>query len=447
MCNKKIILVMAAALASMLMQAQNEEERAVNFYMAHYGEIAKMWQARQGTDEAFRTGIPTHWTLVDVDGDGCLELWLRSNDGSEQAMLASGGEQRVQEVARASSAEQLSLEGNAVVVTRILDRGSLSKNYAVLRQSAVEERLTDLMTERTPGMLPMEYDHTYSYPGVDDPKKAAKAAKKLLKAIGKARVTREQPMAWRRMGDLGLYWTNNMTRRERPVMAHANFRENAYVYTAGDKTFDPQKYAYLVFKQNVGEVELVSQSPDSAGAARAYCYRLKNKKAAKKMFKGYTDHEVMPVLMTAACRKSHELIKFSKWKSGEPKRVMTAEERARVESCYDRGVVSNQWMAGFKDGKDMMDLWAVWFDGAQISPLTALVLTRNGVVEATFNHHGTPEHSRNYVEHLPSLQCIAKAQDAPVELYIHHEFPGRSEDYILVQAGNIFVTVGSDSAE
>lgn len=250
----------------------------------------------------------------------------------------------------------------------------------------------------------------------------------------------------------------DITMRHRPVAVFATKQaRNTYVTQLENseaKGFNPKRYDRMIFKPHVGDVTFVKQEQAPNTEITRYTYRLKTASHSKTMFRGYNDNEFTPWLVPAGYLNDHNLLQFSRWKEGEPKRALTRDEKNIVSRYYGgRAIVASQWLASAPDSE--RSFYAVQFANEGTDALAALVCVAEGEVVSTLNYHGTlhgddaaqsiwfVDDEGDFMQHVPEIQCMV-ATDEGLELYIR-QFGGESVSYVILrEVGRNWVSISRD---
>lgn len=418
----------------LLLGATAATAQDATYFITHMSQLTQLWQSAGLTAK-----YPYRYALVDIDGDGASELWLRSYDGMDQAIVAGAKGKKPALLAATNGSQLITVKGSCVILDETVDNTTSLFTYTPVKGSAKSTVVTDKRTVKGDTYGPdAQYKHQYTVEGMNDAKKANKYAKNILKNANRSKAIDAEQLTWAPITDMGLYWASNTTRRERPVMLTADIEGNRFAYDPA--TLDnAQPYKYMAFKSTVNEIV-----PAGTGS-----FQLKKAALKTKMFRGYASHEVFPIAFTAATRKSHSFVPFSRWKSGEKKQSMSTGTKNSIEALYDRSIVRDQWLAQWTDKNSrrgaaaatVYNVYAVWMDGAQISPLTAIVLMKGDAVEATYDVRSDVKQPVNYVDNVPEIQCVCSTPDTPVELYIHQVIDGKACNIVLDQAAGYLLRV------
>lgn len=414
----------------LLLGATAATAQDATYFITHMSQLTQLWQSAGLTAK-----YPYRYALIDIDGDGASELWLRSYDGLDQALMAATKSGKLSLLAATNGSKTIEVRGANVILGENVDKSTSIFTYTPVKGSAAGQVVTDKRTIKDDSYGPMaQYKHDYTVAGLSNAKEANKYAKKYLKKADKAKAVDAEQLNWEPITSMGLHWSGNSTRSERPVMLTADIEGNRFAYDPAAVS-NAKQYKHMAFKSTVSDI---------VPATKQAAFQLKNAKVKAKMFRGYASSEVFPVAMTDATRKSHSFVPFSRWKSGEKKQSMSTGTKNSIEALYDRSIVRDQWLARWtskQNGAATYNVYAVWMDGAQISPLTAIVLMKGDQVEATYDVRSEVAAPVNYVDNVPEIQCVCTTPDTPVELFIHQVIDGKASNIVLDQAGSYLLRV------
>ena len=142
-------------------------------------------------------------------------------------------------------------------------------------------------------------------------------------------------------------------------------------------------YNRMIFKPHVGNVHFVSKQKVDQG--ESFTFALDKPAMAKKMFRGYSDGQAVPIVVPDAYLKTHNLLQYSRWLEGEPVHKANADERKLVAEYYGKEyrISSMKWLAGSEINE--RSFYQVAFEPKDGRYLTAFVCIAEGTVVSTRN--------------------------------------------------------------
>ncbi len=191
--------------------------------------------------------------------------------------------------------------------------------------------------------------------------------------------------------------SQDVTLRHRPVFAYdINIAANRFT-VPGDVAYSEQEmrstvYDRMVFKPHVGNIHFVKAAPgsyDSDGntidLGMCYTYALDDASRTKTMFRGYSDHQAVPIIVPRAWLDDHNPLQFSRWLDGEPVRKGTADVHRIIQQYYGPQVTirESRWLAGCELNE--RSFYSVIFEPFDGHVLLAFVCIAEGEVVSTRN--------------------------------------------------------------
>lgn len=193
----------------------------------------------------------------------------------------------------------------------------------------------------------------------------------------------------------------------------------------------PQGNAYdrMVFKPHVGQVRFVGRDRPYTtldGDTLWYdaCqYRLTDPALVAKMFRGYSDAQAVPVVVTQRFLTTHQPMQFSRWLEGEPVRSMDRSMQQIVVQHYGTQyrVVRSQWLATLPTQAGNRSYYQVLLMSHDMA-LFATVCLAEGVVASAYEYDQYEQSGFNgdlskvfmlesdvdglFSDHLPEIMCI-----------------------------------------
>ena len=265
--------------------------------------------------------------------------------------------------------------------------------------------------------------------------KVQKELDKGLKKNQAPEVYNSETMEWKPFRKMGTYLnaSEDITLSQLPVLAYADYKRNEFT-THAQMMLEATNYNHIVFKDKMGEASLKS------GGGGTSVYSLNDASAIKKMFRGYKDSELFPIIATDDYLATHEMKSFVRWKY--PERVKPMEkERQQVVSEYfgGRAIKNARWLADLESSD--RKLYAVEFkpEGNQALAVIACFIGNNlvstydqyAVVDKSRGWLWTPGDKGDFMNALPELQGLATT-DEGFELYMS-QMVGEHRHMIVVR--------------
>ncbi len=261
--------------------------------------------------------------------------------------------------------------------------------------------------------------------------------------------------------------SNDITLSQRPLPVRECDKKNNRFYAVvetQDKVNDAHRYTEMMFKPHRNAVKLVDEnhevSKDEEGNVlhddMAYTFKLNNPSVMPKMFRGYENEEMVPWVVKPEFFETHNLLQYSRWKEGEPKRK-ASNDVCRIVSDYygGRPIKDTQWIASVPTAE--RSFYAVQFENQGGDALGAMVCVAEGMVASVWEFHGSSEPQEyqsdqsvwfvddegDFIAHAPEIHCITTTNEG-LELYVRL-FGGESvQYYILREVGEIWMTLQVD---
>ncbi|MFA7033864.1 MAG: hypothetical protein WC166_04335 [Bacteroidales bacterium] len=95
------------ATTALLSCSNKQAFSAKDFFVEHIADIENLWTAEG------KTPLPDRFALIDIDGDGCEELYLYNNNSDDGMLLCCGGEQ-LQTIAIQDYRSEIKVNGNKI---------------------------------------------------------------------------------------------------------------------------------------------------------------------------------------------------------------------------------------------------------------------------------------------------------------------------------------------
>lgn len=274
--------------------------------------------------------------------------------------------------------------------------------------------------------------------------KLNKVQKELDKGLKKNQepiVYNSETMAWKPFRKIGTYLdaSEDITLSQLPVLARASYKSNEFT-THAQKMLDASSYRNIIFKDKVGDVSLKREGD-------AVVYALNDANAIKKMFKGYKENELFPILATDGYLATHEMKSFVRWKY--PERVKSMEkERQKIVSEYfgGRAIKNARWLADLESSD--RKLYAVEFKPEGNQALAVIACFIGNRLVSTYDQYAVVDKSRgwlwtpgdkgDFMNALPELQGLA-ITDEGFELYMSQMVGEQRHEIVVREVRSMFI--------
>ena len=192
--------------------------------------------------------------------------------------------------------------------------------------------------------------------------------------------------------------SKDITVKHHPMFAYdINIAKNLFTVpgdvTSEEAVMKRTKYDRMVFKPHVGNIHFVkaeNKSYDSDGTkielGKCYTYALDDAAMGKKMFRGYSKDQAVPIIVPAAWLKDHTPLQFSRYLNGEAKPKVGTKERKMIEQYYGNNykIRKIEWVATCQDkGRSFYN---VMFQPHKGQVLVAFVCIEKGQVKSIHNN-------------------------------------------------------------
>lgn len=273
--------------------------------------------------------------------------------------------------------------------------------------------------------------------------KVQKELDKGLKKNQEAVVYNSETMEWKPFRKMGTYLdaSDDITLSQLPVLTYADYKRNEFT-THASMMLDAANYRHIVFKDKIGDASLKKEG-------NAVVYALNDANIIKKMFKGYKDNELFPILATDDYLATHEMKSFVRWK--HPERIKPMEkERQQVVSEYfgGRAIKNARWLADLESSD--RKLYAVEFkpEGNQALAVIACFIGNNlastydqyAVVDKSRGWLWTPGDKGDFMNALPELQGLA-ITDEGFELYMSQMVGEHRHMIVVREVRSMFIEI------
>lgn len=272
-------------------------------------------------------------------------------------------------------------------------------------------------------------------------KSVQKELDKGMKKNQVAKVYNSETMEWCPFRKIGTYLdaSEDITLSQLPVLAYANYKSNEFT-THAQMMLDAASYRNIVFKGQRGAASLKSRGDGNV-------YSLNDASAIKKMFRGYKDNELFPIIATDDYLATHDMKSFVRWKY--PERVTPMEkdrQQAVSEHFGGRAIKNARWLANLESSD--RKLYAVEFkpEGSQALAVIAcfignrLVSTYDqyAVIDKSHDWLWTPGDKGDYMNALPELQGLA-VTDEGFELYMSQMMGDQRHMIVVREVRSMFI--------
>ena len=243
------------------------------------------------------------------------------------------------------------------------------------------------------------------------------------------------------INDESLYWNNiedlyvysdadrgkDITLRHYPMFAYdINIAKNQFTVPGdvanNESVMKSITYDRMVFKPHVGNIHFVKAQNGSyysdgnkIDLGKCYTYALNDATMTKKMFRGYSKDNAVPIIVPQAWLKDHTPLQFTRYLSGEKKPKVDARERRIIEQYYGNNykIRKIEWVATCQDKN--CSFYNVIFQPYKGQILVAFVCLKNGKVATT---QIGPDIDELFV-FMPEIMVIADT-NAGIELYVRY---------------------------
>ncbi|MBQ7690541.1 MAG: hypothetical protein IJT30_05015 [Muribaculaceae bacterium] len=260
--------------------------------------------------------------------------------------------------------------------------------------------------------------------------------------------------------------SQDVTLRHHPVFAYdINIARNQFT-VPGDVAWTEAVmrsagYNRMVFKPHVGNIHFVKAEPgtyevecEPIDLGMCYTYALDDAATTKKMFRGYSNEQAVPIIVPMAWLDDHNPLQYSRWLSGEPERKGNADERKMIEEYYGGQdyIRDIRWLAGCELNE--RSFYEVLFQPRDGKVLLAMVCIAEGEVVSVRNMwFDQDQNSPNAIDFGPDIDdlmglapeiMVMAATSEGLELYVRwYSFEGVHYD-IWREVADQFVTINGE---
>ena len=162
---KKVVFLALAVALSLALNAQTKLNADELFYSQHSDEIMKMFndecpvlELGDGEGQVFEYG------LVDFDGDGIKELWVREVIAENGAFFCRGGD-KLEIIATTWFKSFVTVNGNVVCASGSAGTGAFFTSYFVIENSSIAHQASDIKICNLKG----KFEHECEFDGTEVP--------------------------------------------------------------------------------------------------------------------------------------------------------------------------------------------------------------------------------------------------------------------------------------
>ena len=179
----------------------------------------------------------------------------------------------------------------------------------------------------------------------------------------------------------------DITMRNRPLwVVKQDKTQNRFVVVSEEtRPNNLSSYNRMIFKPHVGNVRLTGKASRTEQGDYQATFALDNPKLVAKMFRGYNDSEMAPIIVTADFLNTHLPLQFSRWKEGEQKRELTNSRYLNLlkKRYPEWRIQTTQWLASIGDERDF---YLVVFKPTPRQALASLVCFAQGELVSALDH-------------------------------------------------------------
>lgn len=395
---------------------------------------------------------PDRYQLLDIDGDGKMELWVRNGDDEEGALFTFSNGKPVL-VTHENYKMRIGINGNLVTVGGGAGTGAYMNKYYIIENSkAIEAPFIEIDEVDPDGN-----EKTYYLSGGDDNYPESKA-KAFLKRAKKTHDYDPDDMGWQEFNMCGKYLkaSSDITMRERPIFVEPDIEHNKFLALSEKKVNDASAYNRMIFKPHVGNVTFTGNQGYENELYR-YGYKLNDPSFTKKMFRGYKSYEACPIVVKESFLRTHNPLQFSRWK--EPEQIVGLGNdhclKQIAERYHGRPIKEIRWIATCEINERMF--YAIQFEDQGGVALGSVVCFAEGELVSSWDNyavlHGEEAEAHQSVWHVddegdyfgiaPSIHCMMGTEEG-LELYVVRYGAESYETMILREIGDQFICIQSD---
>ncbi len=446
-----LLLTSIALLCSLGAAAQDAPPVELTYMAQNIETIQKVMCSDDYFDQPVHY-TPDKYQILDVDGDGHYELWVRNGNNEEGALFTFSNGKPVL-VTHENYRMRMSINGNLVTVGGGAGTGAfVNKYYLIEGSKAVKAPFIEIMEATPDDDLKTYYldDQGNNYP--------ESKAKAFLKRAKPTHEYDPDDMGWQEFNMCGKYLkaSTDITLRERPIFVEPDIAKNKFVALSEDPVKDASAYNRMIFKPHVGNITFTGNLGYDNDLYR-YGYKLNDPSFTKKMFRGYQSHEACPVVVKESFLRTHNPLQFSRWK--EPEQIVGLGNDYFLKQIADRyenrPIKEIRWIAGCEANERMF--YAVQFEDQGGVALGSVVCFAEGELVSSWDNYaelnGEEAEAHQSVWHVddegdyfgiaPSIHCMM-GTNAGLELYVVRYGAESYSTMILREIGDQFICIQSD---
>ncbi|MBR5982529.1 MAG: hypothetical protein IK025_02245 [Bacteroidales bacterium] len=141
---KKLVLIFITTIAFASIKAQSSHNADEQFYSQHYDEILNLFNEECPVLEySDDKNMTFEYGLIDLDGDGINELWVRETTGENEAFFCRGNG-KLEIIATTWFKSFASVSGNVLCAEGPAGTGAFFSTYYVIENSTIAHHASDL---------------------------------------------------------------------------------------------------------------------------------------------------------------------------------------------------------------------------------------------------------------------------------------------------------------
>lgn len=395
---------------------------------------------------------PDLYQLLDIDGDGKYELWVRDGGGDEGALFTfKNGKPQI--VTHENYRMRIAIKGNLVSVGGSAGTGAFVTEYYLIENSS-SVKAPFIQIDETD----MDGNTITRYMTVNEDEFSPGSAMAFLKRARSGKPYDPDEMGWEQFNMVGRYLPakSDITLRERPMFVEPDIAANKFVALCEDGVSDARSYNHMIFKPHVGKVSFTADLGYDNDLYR-YAYKLNDPSFTKKMFRGYQSDEACPVVVKESFLRTHNPLQFSRWK--EPEQIVGLGNEYMLKQISDRyegrPIKEIRWIAGCEINERMF--YAIQFEDQRGVALGCVVCFAEGELVSSWDNYaelngeGADAHQSvwhvddegDYFSIAPSIHCMM-GTDAGLELYVMRYGAESYSTMILREIGDQFICIQND---
>lgn len=141
---KRLVLIFVAILAVAYLNAQSTLNADEQFYSQHYDEILTLFNEECPVLEySDDKNMKFKYGLIDLDGDGIKELWIKDSAGENGAFFCHGND-KLEIIATTWFKSFASVSGNVLCTSGPAGTGAFFSAYYVIENSSIAHHAFDM---------------------------------------------------------------------------------------------------------------------------------------------------------------------------------------------------------------------------------------------------------------------------------------------------------------